>query len=327
MMNEDDIDAGEDGEGQSLPSRIYTRLMGSPLLTGLTFGVVILIALMMVFAGTGHAPVTQPDPTVVDISAEALEQASDVKADPEKPQILSEDSAPSGAVPVVAEVALVVTDVGLSRRVSEAVIKQLPRATTIAVSPYATNPPATLAAYKSAGNDVWLQLATRSTKVGLDPGPLAMSTALANNENQNYLQQQLAQAGSGFVGLFVPSDADITMGADAWKTMALDLIGKNLMIMDATTAKVATELYVPQDTRPISAYLKADAIVPGDLGATVLKQALADTIPTILREREAIIVLNHPTVLAIAQTTEWLKTLRNQGIALVPASKFTGLKP
>lgn len=328
MITDDDIDNdnGGDGENRSLPVRLYQRVAGSPLLTGLIFGVVILLAVLMVFAGASETPMTPPEPTVIAITAQEQPVAAEA-ATPDKPAILSEDSAPSATIPVVAEAAIVISDVGISRRISEAVIRQLPTAVTIAISPYATNPAASIAAYKSAGNDVWLQLATRSTKAGIDPGPLAISTALAANENQTYLQQQLSNAGSGYVGLYIPQDADITANGDGWKTMALDLIGKNLMILDATPAKVATELYMPQNDSRISAYLKADAVVPGDVGPVALKEGLANAIPIILREREAIVIINRPTALSVTQVAEWLKTLRNQGIALVPASKFTGLQP
>jgi len=325
ITDADDMDAGGDGseQGRSLPARLYRGILSSPVIAGLVFGVIILVAGLLVFSGSHPTNVKQPDPLVVTVSAETPAAAPAGV----KPATLSDNSAPSTQVPVVAEAALLVTDVGLSRRISEAVIRQLPTETSIAISPYATNAAATIAAYKSAGNDVWLQIAVRSTTAGVDAGPLALSAGLANNENQNYLQQQINTAGGGFVGLYIPSDADITGDADHWKAMALDLIGKNLMILDATPTKVATELYIPQRESHISAYLKADVVIPGDQGPDALKAGLSGAMPIILREREAIVVINRPTTLAITMVADWLKTLRNQGISLVPASRFTGLKP
>lgn len=342
MITDQDIDnagehnAGHNGvenggdeatEGQSLPARLMSRLKAMPMLAGAVLGVFVLAAFLVIFAGTGdHAGHANTEPVIVGITAEEQPVAAEPVADA-KPEALAEDSAPTTQVPVVAEVAVLISDVGISRRISDAIIKQLPTLTSIAVSPYATNTAASIATYRSAGNDVWLQLATRSTKAGIDSGPLALSAALASNENQTYMQQQLAQAGGGFVGLYVPGDADITQDANQWKTIALDQIGKNLMILDATTAKVATELYVPKSDSNISAYLKADVVVQGDQGPSVLKNGLQSAIPVILREREAIVVISRPTILTITQTAEWLKTLRDQGIELVPASRFTGLKP
>jgi len=327
MTQNDDISMqdGKDAE-DAMPIRAWIK--ARPLLVGAIFGFFALAILAVVsFSLVGTPEKEAPTPTVVDVATETNPDLGPVPtAGDIKPVQLSEDSAPS-TVPVVAEAAVLITDVGLSRRVSEAIIRQLPTVATIAVSPYATNPSATIAAYKSAGNDVWLQMAARSTRAGIDPGPLAMSVALANNENQGYLNQQLAQAGGGFVGLYIPNDADITTSVDAWKAMALDLIGKNLMILDGTPVKVATELYVPQNESGISAYLKADITIPGDQGPAALKDGLAAALPIILREREAIVVISRPTTLAITTLAEWLKTLRPQGIVLVPASKFTGLKP
>lgn len=328
MITDDDIDTGGDGEDRSLSTRLYNRVKQSPVITGVIFGVVILMAGMLMFSGAGPEPLP-PKPVIVAVGTEtpAAEHETPAPAESAKPETLSEDSAPSAQVPVVAEAALLITDVGLSRRVSESIVRQLPKTTSIAVSPYATSAQSTVAAYKSAGNDVWLQIATRSTTAGIDPGPLALSVSMSNTENNTYLQRQIANAGSGFVGLYIPSDADLTMDADTWKAMASDLIGKNLMILDGTSAKVATELYMPQQADNISAYLKADVIVNGDKGPEVLKAGLAAAVPVILREREAIVVINRPTTLAITQLADWIKTLSNQGIALVPASKFTGLQP
>ena len=156
---------------------------------------------------------------------------------------------------------------------------------------------------------------------------LAVSGSLSTKDNMTLFQKQIGMAGNSVIGVYIPDDADIT-GADPdmWRDIAMNLIGENMMILDATQAKVATALYMQKQESKISAYLKTDVIVSGDLGPAALQKALADAVPIIMHEQEAIVVMTHPTVLAVQTLSDWVKTLPAKGIRLVPATKFTGLK-
>jgi polysaccharide deacetylase 2 family uncharacterized protein YibQ len=236
---------------------------------------------------------------------------------------------PAATVPIVAEAAVVITDTGLNRKVAEAIDADMPRDVTLAVSVYATDPAGTAAAFKASGRDVWLQVAAQSTKDGIDPGPLAVAGSLSTKDNMAMFQRQISTTGTGtVVGLYIPEDADITSeDPDMWRDVAMNLIGANMMILDATPAKVATVLYMQKSEAQISAYLKTDVIVSGDMGPAILKKALADAVPLILKDQQAIVVMNRPTVLAVETLSDWVKNLPRKGIRLVPATKFTGLKP
>jgi|GEM_PF-2547919 len=231
------------------------------------------------------------------------------------------------AVPVVADAALVITDVGLSRRVGEAIAKTLPATASIAISSYATDPVGAAAAFKQPGRDIWLGIAVQSTSPGIDPGPLALSAGMSTDENTDLLKRQVSVLGRNVIGIFIPNDADIVAKSDMWKAMATDVIASGLMILDATKDKVATSVYVQSSDSHISAYLKSDVIIDGATSADALQKTLDQAIPVILNQRQAIVVLINPTVSSIQKVATWVDTLAAKGIRLVPASRFTGLKP
>lgn len=308
--------------------RVFEKVLRRPFLASVAIGVLSALIFGLALPGQDHAPedttvqVTSSAPDTIEPAPSAetpstpIEEATPVAAEPAIP-----------GVPIVAEVAIVITDAGLNRKVSEQIDKDMPRDATLAVSVYASDPSGTASAFKASGRDVWLQVAMQSTAGGIDPGPLAASSSLSTTENMALLQRQVATAGGNVVGLYIPDDADIPGNdPDMWRDIALNLIGENLMIMDATKAKVATTLYMQKREAQISAYLKTDILINGDMGPVVLQKALADALPIILREQEAIVVLTHPTPLAVQTLAEWVKSLPAKGIRLVPAAKFTGLK-
>ncbi len=286
-------------------------------------------------AGTQH----RPD---IDIPVPALTQSAqkpEGKAAPQtQPPVTARPVANSVANPVLAvaqpvppkivgEAALVLTDVGLSRRLAEAIGTTMPHGATIAVSAYANDPSAVAAAFKKAGFDVWLHVATQSTTGGIDPGPLAISRGLGGSDNAALLKRQIDAAGKNIIGLFLAPDADIVASGDAWNTLAADVIAQGLLVMDGTPDKVATSLYMQRAQSKIPAYIKTDATDDGSLPPEALVKALDATVPLILQQQQAIVVVAHPAQQNIAPLAQWAQKLESKGIRLVPASRFSGLKP
>lgn len=229
-------------------------------------------------------------------------------------------------VPAKANVALVISDIGLSRRLGDIVTSTLPRQTSLAVSAYAPDPAATAASLAKAGHDVWLALSAQSVRGGIDPGPLALSSGLSTGKNIAQLKKQLRLAGGSVTGIYVPDDADITQQGDMWRDIALEAIAADKMVLDGTGSKVATELYVQKAESRISAYLKADIVIDATVPATALEQALNAAIPQIIGAQDAILIIKSPTAAAIKIIAVWLDRAAASGIRLVPASHFTGLK-
>lgn len=319
-MAHGDVDIDNDEEGTSSSRGFMSRQSIIGFVAGLAG--FILIALTV--------PHSDPVQHAVMAKVEAPAPAAEKPAEPAQTTAAvaapaEAGPAPSADVPIAAEAAVVITDAGLSRRVASALDAQLPREATLAVSPYATDPAGTAAAFKTSGRDVWLQIAAQSVKGGIDPGPLAVAASLGAKENGDLIQRQLNIAGGNVIGIFIPDDADVTLNQDAWREAAENLIGANHMILDATPAKVATSLYMQKSESQISAYLKADVVVSAANGPSDFQAALEAAIPTILKQQQAIMVVSGLTAPSVDVLSAWVKTLAMHGIRLVPASQFTGL--
>lgn len=354
MVNDGDQDIPSsvaDG-GASSGGKIWMRVLRYPFLSSLLIGIFAVMVAAVILpsdgpaphavsvAVTGGLPAPEPDTAAPDTHAPGAhteqQQPAAATTEPAPEHEATQDAATvtpkpavdaAPAIPIVAEAAVVIADAGLNLRVAEEIDKVMPRDTTLAISVYANDPAATAAAFKTSGRDVWLQIAAQSVRGGIDPGPMAVSSSQSTKDNTALLQKQIALADNNIIGIYVPEDADITGGdPDMWRDIALNLIASSMMIMDATPAKVATTLYMQKQESQISAYLKTDVIVSGDMGPAALQKALADAVPIIMNKQQAIIVMNRPTALAVQTLADWVKTLPSKGIRLVPATKFTGLK-
>ncbi len=338
----DDDDDDETPKGPSVISGALGFLLARPVISGVIFALLGFVVLTLtlpkpemhdaamvpvaVTAAVQEKAATEPLPekNVDEMQANPPVDAKHAHVDTATPVAEEPETV---SVPVVADLALLVTDVGLSRRVAEAIGKELPRETNLAISAYATDPAATAKTFSQGGYDVWLHVATQSVKAGFDPGPLALSSALTVKQNVDFLRTQIESMGGVATGIYVPNDADITAQSTVWKDIALEALALNMLILDGTTAKVATELYMQKAEAKISAYLKTDIHIDGNTSPEALQKALDAAVPSILKMQEAIVVVTHPTVLTVESVGKWAKTLAGHGIQLVPASKFTGLKP
>lgn len=325
-MRDADDDDDEVAKGPSPFAKLGRFLVARPIVSGIVFALLGFVVLALMLPKHETAPDAVLAIAVKEVAQEKPEpeklpeqDVAEMKATP------PEDAAPT--VPVVADVALLITDVGLNRRIAEAIDKTLPVETSLAITPYGADPTATAKAFAETGRDVWVNLSAQSVAPGIDPGPLAMSGALSKKENVDFIKKQLDAVGSSAIGVFLPPDADITLQPDLWRDVALETIAFNKMVLDGTPAKVATELYVQKSEAKISAYLKTDIVIDGATVPAALEAALTSTIPKILSLKDAIVVVTHPNAIGVEKIEAWVESLASHGIRLVPASKFTGLKP
>lgn len=331
MHDEDNED--DTPKGPSLLSRLGSGLLRSPFLTGFLcafIGLAVLISLLPAHGGGGGSIVLTVHDAPTSVATEAQPRPpslpeKDVAALKAEPPVTQ--PAQSEAAPVIADLAILVTDVGLSRRVAEAIDRHLPVETSLAVSVYSSDPEGIARAFKRSDRDIWVHLSCQSLRPGIDPGPLALAAGLPKKENDDLLKKQVEAVGDAAIGVFLPDDADITQKSDLWREIALNAIAHNLMVLDATIAKVPTELYVQKSEAQISAYLKTDITINGDMPPDAFKRTLAEALPRIIKLRQAIVVIRQPSVANVEPLGAWIDTLAAHGVRLVPASKFTGLKP
>lgn len=232
-------------------------------------------------------------------------------------------------VPVVWEYAIVLADMGMQRRILNAMQESLPANVGVAVSVYSPDLQNTLSALVNAGHQVWLQLATQglgaSPNSGVDAGGLALLAKAPAEQNRAQLERQLAGLNDKVRGLYIRSNADITLVPDVWGEIAHGLINRRYMVLDATLAPISSKLYSGKGDEPM-AYLKSHVLINGSTDSQVgFKEQLVSLANKMVSEQERIIVIENATAKDMPILREWIDGLAAKGIVLVKASKFSNL--
>ena len=98
-------------------------------------------------------------------------------------------------------VALLLGDIGLSARDSNAAIDRMPAAVSFALSAYAPDRPDLLARLRAGGHELLLALPLEPNGAGVaDAGPAALLSSAAWADNETLLHRTLSRA-AGYVGL------------------------------------------------------------------------------------------------------------------------------
>lgn len=218
-------------------------------------------------------------------------------------------------------VAIMVVDYGLSEAGSRAALDALPEGTGLALSPYSAQAQDWANRAGAAGKELWLLWPTARAEAepGRDPGPLAFTPDAGVERARGALHGALAAAqGYAGVALFVhdgfPADSPAL-----YMTMD-DILGRGLGLVQlepAGAGGAADPLAAMAGLRP-SPYARADAVlVPETLDALPgMLEAAAEHARA--RGQVLIVVPPWPTVLEPVGT--WARTLRTQGLVLVPVS-------
>jgi polysaccharide deacetylase 2 family uncharacterized protein YibQ len=148
-------------------------------------------------------------------------------------------------------VAIIVTDLGLSKEATEAAIAKLPPEVTLAFSPYADRLPDWIKKARAAGHEVLIGLPLEPENFPTrDPGPFGLLSFLAAEENVKRLDAVLGR-GVGYVGILAAMGGKFLGDAEALKTVLKALKDRGLLFVDnglatkSATGTVGAEMGLP----------------------------------------------------------------------------------
>src|SRR3546814_192296 len=129
-------------------------------------------------------------------------------------------------------IAVVLTGLGLSDSATAAAIEELPSAVTLSFSPYARDLERWIALARARGHEVMLDLPMEPTTFpNEDPGPQALLTSLAPQDNLDRLDWVLAR-GSAYVGLAGSLGSRFTASREAVEPILREVKESGLMFLD-----------------------------------------------------------------------------------------------
>lgn len=234
----------------------------------------------------------QPVPDVEDSRQGAI-------ADPEKkPQIV-----------------VIIDDMGLSRSRTEALIA-LDAPLTLAFLPYAPDlEPVTRQALK-AGHELLIHVPMEPLNADLDPGPGALMNEMSRPELEARLTS-IFESFDGYVGINNHMGSKLTQNPVAMSWIMDALEARGLLFVDSKT--IHRSVAGQTASRYQIKHIDRDVFLDHEDNAEFVKAALAKT-EDIARRKGFAVAIGHPRQATISALEDWLPTLKEKGIEVVPVS-------
>jgi polysaccharide deacetylase 2 family uncharacterized protein YibQ len=214
-------------------------------------------------------------------------------------------------------VAIVITDLGLSRAITNAAISRLSPSVTLAFDAQSPVTGAWLNRARQEGHEVLLETPMEPFDFPRsDPGPNTLLTTLPNSDNIVRFRAALRQ-GTGYVGVTTLSGSRFTTAPDKLKPILDELRARGLMVFDARVAPHSALMDLARDNQVPTAV--ATQRFDQNLAPDAIDGALEDLAKTTLLNGRAVGIAEATPVL-LDHLQAWLKTLPQRGIALAPVS-------
>jgi polysaccharide deacetylase 2 family uncharacterized protein YibQ len=274
-------------------------------------------------------PAAEPDPAAEPAAGEV---------EPEEPRQAAEITAVAGdtgpppwqrfAAAAVAgddrpKIAVVLTGLGQSRAVTEAAITQLPAGVTLSFTPYAQGLDEWVALARQYGHEVMLDLPMEPTTFpGDDPGPQALLTALAPDQNLERLRWILARA-EGYVGLAAVMGSRFTASEPHLRPILQELKHAGLLYLDNLAADdsvagaLSKRLQLPHavSDRPLES---------AQMSRVAVDARLVQVERTALTKGFAV-TMGRPIPVIIERLHAWASNLEGRGLTLAPITAVARL--
>jgi polysaccharide deacetylase 2 family uncharacterized protein YibQ len=214
-------------------------------------------------------------------------------------------------------IAIIVTGLGINEQGSLNAIDKLPSVITLGFAPYGKALSTTVAAARSAGHEVLLEVPLEPFDYPQnDPGPQTLLTGEPTRANLDKLFWLMSRFG-GYVGLINNMGARFTASAADFSPMMEELGARGLGYLDdgSSNRSLAPQLAKGNNV-PFS---RADLVIDASPARASILAALASLEAKAVENGHAIGIVS---ALPISITTidDWSRDLEAKGILLVPAS-------
>lgn len=222
------------------------------------------------------------------------------KAKPERPRIV-----------------IVIDDMGMAHRRSKEVVALMPPL-TLAYLPYAEGLKKQTKSARDAGHVLMVHMPMEPKKLKQNnPGPRALLLENTLEQNVENLRHNLKKF-DHYVGFNNHMGSAFTANKQAFEPIAREAVARNLLFLDSRTSSdsVAYEM-----TRALGGKaLVRDVFLDHYTDYDSVMKALVQT-EEIARRKGTAIAIGHPKKETIAALKDWLPTLKDKGIDLVPITQ------
>ncbi|MDG1438608.1 MAG: divergent polysaccharide deacetylase family protein [Emcibacteraceae bacterium] len=221
-------------------------------------------------------------------------------------------------------IAIMVTDLGLNSKSSNAAIDMLPGQVDLAFSPYGRNLQNWMDQARSKGHEGFLMVPTEPLNYPeSDPGPHTLLVDLSARENINRLDWILSRVG-GYVGVVNHMGSKFTASEEAMNAVIGDLNSRGLMLVDARSTRFS--LAARTARREGMPRAMNDRYIDNVLTPVEIKKQLSELEKT-AKTFGAALGIARAIPLTINEIAEWSLSLQEKGIELVPVTAIANRQP
>ncbi len=215
------------------------------------------------------------------------------------------------------KVALLVVGVGLSEKLTNRAISDLPGEVGLGFSPYSSDAAEQTAQSRKAGHEVFVMTPMEPNDYPVnDPGPHTLLTNLTEAENLDRLYFILSRF-QGYVGIVNDMGSKFTSDDLAIGPIIKDIQRRGLMFVDARTSRFTVATNAARDlgvAHAANSHFIDNAISQHDIDSQL------KTLVYSAHKNGTALGLARPYPITIERIRQWARTLDAQGIDLVPVT-------
>ena len=256
----------------------------------------------------------------------ALPDLSEETADGPIPRISGAGLTPFAAYalsagPAVASgkplIAIIVSGLGINEQGSLDAIDELPENVTLAFAPYGKTLSTTVAAARSGGHEVLLEVPLEPFDYPQnDPGPQTLLTGETPRANIDKLFWLMARFG-GYVGLINNMGARFTASAADFSPIMEELGARGLGYVDDGSSNRSLAPQLAEGNKV--PFGRVDVTIDANPSRASILSALASLEAKAVENGHAIGIVSALPI-SVTTVTEWARELESRGVLLVPAS-------
>lgn len=212
---------------------------------------------------------------------------------------------------------IIINGLGQSRKVIAKVMELMPPSVTLSLSPYAQNHNEVSKQLNGYEFETWMDIATLTLDKSSDPGQISLNPTHNFDRNIMALTKQL-DGKTNITGLLLPPQSLIIETPKLWQDLSSDLFGQGYGILDNTSTLIQPKLFFYGDKR--APYIKGDLVINTDTNIEDIKQSLQNITLTIKEQKNIIITYPAKTPVTLDILSDWINSLDEQNITLVPLS-------
>jgi len=216
--------------------------------------------------------------------------------------------------PDAPRIALIVSGLGVSAKLTGDAVANLPGPVTLAFVPYGNNAD-WVARARGAGHEVLLQVPMEPFDYpNNDPGPETLLTSLAPQQNMDRLHWVMSRV-QGYVGLVDMMGARFTASEAAFAPVLHEIAKRGLIFVDdganprSVAGRIAGAGNLP--------FAKADIVIDAVPTSDQIDQALGQ-LEAAAREHRVAVGIASALPVSIEQIAKWAKAAESRGVLLVP---------